>query len=205
MTDSPSEGRAGKGNQKGTTTILGKELPPLRSAGVQPEAVAMECGAAIGKGEMEKFVQSFQQSAKRWEVIVYPALFAFSVLAAYGFFLIYSLTSDMTMMARSMDPKMGEHMDIMSKSIVQLSEQVHIMSNQVQIMSSTMIDISEKLNTLPPMLNHIGNMDSSMLTMDSSMQDMRGSMKSMTGSMIKMEIGFLAFHPRRFPLRGLFQ
>jgi hypothetical protein len=70
----------------------------------------MECGAAIGSDTMERFVGSFEKSARRWELVVYPAMLAFVVLAAYGFFLVYSLTKDMHTLARSIDPMMSAHM-----------------------------------------------------------------------------------------------
>lgn len=52
---------------------------------------------------MDKFSRTFETSARRWELIVYPSLLAFIVLAAYGFYLIYTLTSDVNRLARSME------------------------------------------------------------------------------------------------------
>ena len=162
----------------------------------------MECGAAITPGKMEQFVSSFQQSTRRWEIIVYPAMFAFVILAGYGFFLIYSLTSDMSAMAHSMDSEMGEHMESMTKSIVTLSEQVQIMSGQIVIMARTMNEISGKLDTLPPMLQHVNIMansitnmkhslshiDKMMLRMDMSMTSMKTSISKMDKSIGSMDI-----------------
>jgi uncharacterized protein YoxC len=125
----------------------------------------VECGAAIGTGEMERFVQSFQQSAKRWEYVVYPALFAFSILAAYGFFLIYSLTSDMGTIARSMDSEMWAHMESMSQNMSELSD-------QFSIMTKTMTDVSEKLNTLEPMASSMNHMKNSIDGMNGSMRQL---------------------------------
>jgi len=102
--------------------------PPKKDIPIHVEAVTMECGAAISRGQMEQFVRSFQQSARRWEIVVYPAMFAFALLAAYGFFLIYSLTSDMTKMARSIDPDMGDHMRTMAHSIKAMSTQIELMA-----------------------------------------------------------------------------
>ena len=42
---------------------------------------------------MDRLSEAFESSARRWELIVYPSLFAFIILAAYGFFLVYSLAS----------------------------------------------------------------------------------------------------------------
>ena len=147
----------------------------------------MECGASIAPGQMEKFVSSFQQSTRRWEIIVYPAMFAFVVLAGYGFFLIYSLTSDMSAMAHSMDSEMGEHMESMTESILTLSEQVQIMSGQVIIMATTMKNISGKLDSLPPMLQHVNTMADSMIIIKQSLSHIDRMMVRMDLSMTSMD------------------
>lgn len=139
----------------------------------------MECGAAIGRSQMETFVKSFQQSARRWEVVVYPAMFAFIVLASYGFFLIYSLTSDMARIARSMDPNMGEHMQSMAIHMVKLSE-------QILVMSDTLNNISVKLDVMSPMLTHMHNMDLAMSNMDQAIEPMNPSIANMNLSIASM-------------------
>ena len=52
---------------------------------------------------LDKFSRTFEASARRWELVVYPSLLAFIVLAAYGFFLIYTLANDVGRMARSIE------------------------------------------------------------------------------------------------------
>ena len=39
---------------------------------------------------MDRLSAAFETSARRWELIVYPSLFAFVILAAYGFYLVFS-------------------------------------------------------------------------------------------------------------------
>jgi hypothetical protein len=171
-----------------TTTSQGPPGTEIPSSPPFPKTVQMmECGAAISRGQMEQFVSSFRQSTRRWEIIVYPAMFAFVVLAGYGFFLIYSLTGDMSSMARSMDPNMGEHMETMTVSITKLSEQIIIMSGQIQIMTRTMSDISVKLDTLPPMLQHMGVIDQSMGKMVYSLKHIDQMMVQMDQSMTRMD------------------
>lgn len=163
-------------------------LPPNQEIPIEKlETLTMECGAAISRGQMEQFVRSFQQSARRWEIIVYPALFAFAILAAYGFFLIYSLTGDMTKIARSIDPNMGEHMRSMSQSIKRLS-------TQIESMTGTMTEISAKLDTLPPMLQHMGYMEQAMIRMDGSITRMDKSIRSMDESMLRMDTATTAMN-----------
>ncbi len=154
------------------------------NAKTTPESIPINqitgCGAAISTGTMEQFVNSFQQSTRRWETIVYPALFAFVVLAGYGFFLIYSLTSDMDKMANSMDTNMEKHMETMSKSIVSISEQIILMTR-------TMNQISVKLNSLQPMLRYVSTMDESMADMTKSMLNMDKMITHMDLSIASMD------------------
>lgn len=150
----------------------------------QPPPATMNCGAAIGVGKMEEFVSSFQQSAKRWEIVVYPAMFAFTLLASYGFFLIYSLTSDMTQMATSMDPKMAENMEIMAKNVELMSYNMTILTQQVGEMNVTMQQLSGKLDVMPELLTHIGQLDQ-------SVEQMNTSVLLMTNSTQKMQVDMM--------------
>jgi hypothetical protein len=111
---------------------------------------------------MERFVACFERSARRWEIVIYPAMFAFIVLAAYGFFLVYSLTYDMQRMARSMDT-----------------------------MVVSMQEMSDKLDTMDPMLSRLGSMDSSMRAMTATNDAMRHHMTVMTDSVAR-PMGFLS-------------
>ncbi len=156
------------------------QIPPPTSLGDDKETTPevphipiqgptfMECGAALPGDSMERFLQSFERSTRRWELVVYPALFAFMVLAAYGFFLIYNLTYDMRVMANSIDPAMGQHMVILAENMEHLTENISIMTAQVQSMSTDMNDISAKMNslrTMEPILTHMQRMDASMQSM----------------------------------------
>jgi len=161
--NNPSDEKPEKPTTESETQESTAKVPPPRYT--KPPRT-MQCGAAISVDHMERFVESFQKSSQRWEIVVYPALFAFTLLAGYGFFLIYNLTSDMSTMAHSMDENMGEHMAEMTDSIGNLAK-------QIRIMSVTIYEISEKLNPLPNMSRHISKMDQ-------SMQNMRDSTDSMS-------------------------
>jgi len=145
------------------------------------QPVFMECGAAITPGQMERFVQNFEKSSRRWEVVVYPAMFAFVVLAGYGFFLIYSLSGNIAMMARSLDPNMGRHMGSMTASIQNLSE-------QIQHMSLTIDEMSVKLDSLPPMLGVMQTMNGSVLIMSESVGHMNSSVYTMSINVEQMRL-----------------
>lgn len=159
------------------------EFSPL-PAGTPPQITTMECGAAISRGEMERFVRSFQQSTRRWELIVYPAMFAFVVLAGYGFFLIYSLTRDIAIIARSMDHQMGSHMESMSEDIGTMAGNIRSLTEQIQAMRKSIDNIADKIESVPPMLTRLNNMDISIAHMDQSIR-----MMSITIDQIRMDVG----------------
>jgi hypothetical protein len=96
--------------------------------------------------ELEAQVRDQEQRSKRLQLIVYPSLLAFIVLAAYGFFLIANLTSDVSRLASSVhnmaitvDRDMGTiatkmvHMD---QHMVQMRDQMTTMNSYVELMTN---------------------------------------------------------------------
>ena len=84
---------------------------------------------------LERFVDSFERSAKRWEYIAYPSLVVMIVLLAYGFFLIYSLTYDIRVIAERFDPEMGVHMTELAESMQEMNRSVESMTVRISAMS----------------------------------------------------------------------
>ena len=95
--------------------------------------------ACMGES-LDKLSNAFMESARRWEMIVYPSMLAFIILAAYGFFLIYSLTKDvhyvvqdMHKITASMD-RMVVNMDVISKNMVVMTQTVDTQSASMREM-----------------------------------------------------------------------
>jgi hypothetical protein len=131
---------------------------------------------------MDRFVRVFETSARRWELIIYPAMLAFVVLAGYGFFLIYTLSKDINTMAQGMDPEMGKHLSHISESVIYLSENVRTMTRRVYHMSEsveTMADRMVSMEHLEPMLNSMQGMNYSMDAMNQNISSMNTSMDAM--------------------------
>jgi len=136
---------------------------------------------------MDRFVSVFEASARRWELIVYPAMLAFVVLAAYGFFLIYTLSKDIHSLAQGMDPEMGKHLSHISQSVIYLSENVRTMTRRVYHMSESVEEMSGKmdaLDNLDPMLASMRGMHDSIYNMNHSMQLM-----SLNTDVMRSEMG----------------
>jgi hypothetical protein len=129
---------------------------------------------AMSRG-MDKFARSFEASARRWELVVYPSLLAFIVLAAYGFFLIYTLTTDVSRLAHSIE--------IMVVSMDDVANDLHTVSGNVGQISSTMLmvanDVREESETMKEMLVKMENMNKSMGTMTVPIYHMRNDMSHM--------------------------
>lgn len=103
---------------------------------------------------MNELTSTFTASARRWEMIVYPSMFAFILLATYGFFLIYSLTNDVSKVANEMS-RIGNnmqdvvvHMDSVSKNMVVMTQTMHVQSATMQEMNSHVRNMSVSVNQM---------------------------------------------------------
>lgn len=89
---------------------------------------------------LDKLSTAFMESARRWEMIVYPSLVAFIILAAYGFFLIYSLTKDVHYVVQDMHKvtasmeKVVLNMEVVSKNMVIMTQTVDSQSASMREM-----------------------------------------------------------------------
>ena len=123
--------------------------------------------SAMGKS-LDQLAKAFMESARRWEMIVYPSMVAFIILAAYGFFLIYSLTKDVSLVVQDMHKitismeRVAVNMDAVSKNMV-------IMTQTVDSQSSSMKE----------MVYHIRGMNMSMNRMRHDMQSVSRPMNFM--------------------------
>lgn len=124
---------------------------------------------------IDRLSEAFETSARRWELIVYPSLFAFIILAAYGFFLVYSLAKDVHYLAVSVD----SNMTVLAGNMQSVSDNMGNMTSNIKVMSDHMAEINQKVGTLEPMLATIGSMDRSMESMTQSTYVMRNDISRM--------------------------
>jgi len=129
--------------------------PSKKPSGGQSSVIASDAA-------LERFAKSFEASARRWELIVYPSLFAFIILAAYGFFLIYSLTQDMHTLAVRMDPYMGDNMGAMADHMSVLSMNIESMSDRIDEMR---VDIGSMTDKVTEMTSYVSEMEKQMVAM----------------------------------------
>ena len=124
---------------------------------------------------MDRLSLAFESSARRWELIVYPSLFAFIILAAYGFYLIFSLAKDVHYLAISVDT----NMTVLASNMQTMSDDMGQMTANVRTMAVNLESISRNVSTLEPMLTNIDSMDDSMRALTNATYNMRDNMAIM--------------------------
>ena len=113
---------------------------------------------------LETLSSAFTASARRWEAIVYPSLFAFILLAAYGFYLIYNLTNDVS--------RVADNMEHIVSSMSEMSVNMEVVSHNMVMMTQT---LDSQSNSMQEMTFYIRNMDVSMRQMRYDISTMNNS------------------------------
>ena len=127
---------------------------------------------------------------QRLQLIVYTALFAFIVLAAYGYYLIFNLTHDvhslsndvrqMTRSVSQMTLSVNSNMEIISSNMVQMQKSTSVMADTV---AQTMPVMSENTQTMTQTAQNVSDridgMSTNMQTMSVGIIGMQRDMWSM--------------------------
>lgn len=130
---------------------------------------------------------------QRLQLIVYTALFAFIVLAAYGYYLIFNLThdvhslsNDVRQMARSVNQmtlSVTSNMEIISTNIVRMQKSTGTMADTV---AQTMPVMSDNTTTMTETARNVSQridgMSTNMSTMSAGIIGMQRDMWSMNQS-----------------------
>lgn len=138
------------------------------------------------ESELQEFEKKADATTRRLQILVYPAMIAFIILASFGFYLIYSLTSDVNRMAdtishmsSSIDENMGSisgTMNHMSGKMDSLADSTQTMSSNVGTMSTNVGSMTE--NTVE-MVNSIGGLRAATYDMAASTNNMQRDMWSL--------------------------
>jgi len=130
----------------------------------------------------DRLSEVFESSARRWELIIYPSLFAFIVLALYGFYLIYNLQRDVHYLAISVDT----NMTTLAGNMQSVSQNMGQLTTNVRAMTVSLDSIDRKVGTLEPMLANINSMDNSMRHMTQTTQSLNTAAHGMNSHMYRM-------------------
>lgn len=137
---------------------------------------------------LERLANTFDSSAKRWEMVVYPSLFAFVLLAGYGFFLIYRLTHDISTLSQSVTrmavivsdsmPKMTKDLKEMTSSMDNMTIDIAGMTTEIVSMSAQMTSLTPMSQNIQSMTHNIGNMNRSVYGLSRDMHGMNRTVSS---------------------------
>ena len=153
------------------TRTPSEALGALSGNGVQSEATDSQLNAFA----IDRLSQAFETSAKRWELIVYPSLFAFIILAAYGFYLVFSLAKDIHYLSISVD----SNMTVLASNMQSISDNMGQMSANVRSMAVGVDSMARDVSALEPMLTSMESMTQSMQHMTMTTATMRDDMSTM--------------------------
>ncbi len=130
---------------------------------------------------LERLANTFDNSARRWEMVVYPSLFAFVLLAGYGFFLIYRLTHDISTLSQSvtrMAVIVSDAMPRMSKDLNSMTGNMGGMTVEIESMSTQMDSLTPMSKNIQSMTHNIGSMNNSVYGMQRDMHGMNRTVSS---------------------------
>lgn len=148
----------------------------VKSAGYEGKGASEGLPAdALDAYGIDRLSRAFETSAKRWELIVYPSLFGFIILAAYGFYLVFSLAKDVHYLADSVD----SNMSILASNMQAVSDNMSQISANVRTMAVSVDSMSHDVSTLEPMLTSMEDMDKAIRSMTYTTANMRGDMAAM--------------------------
>ena len=146
------------------------------------DAIAKTDSSGSEISGMERLSTAFESSARRWELIVYPSLFAFIILAAYGFYLVYSLAKDVHYLAISVD----SHMTVLAGNMQSVSENMGQMTANIRTMTVSLDAIENNVETLKPIKANMDSMDDAMRSMTLATHSMSSTTRNMQYDMSRM-------------------
>ena len=129
--------------------------------------------------ELRTFENKSEDSDKNMRLIVYPAMFAFILLASYGFYLIQSLASDVNNMAGTMSKMAGSvdrNMESISDTMKDMNGDVGTLTSTIRGMSGDIANMSSNTKT---MVDSIGGMKAATYDMAASTNNMQRDMWSL--------------------------
>jgi hypothetical protein len=106
------------------------------------------------------YMERAAAALKTVRIVAYSGMVAFVILAAYGFFLIYQLTSDAHLMTIHMD-KMSRTMTDMRGSIISMDDTMRALDPMAQHMANMDVTMQYMANTVGLIQHATSNLDRS--------------------------------------------
>lgn len=135
------------------------------------------------ENELRELEKREESSTRRMQMLVYPAMVAFIILAAYGFYMVQSLTSDVARMASAIttiSSSVDNNMAVISNSTIEMSEK---MTNLVDSTESMTGRMGTLVNTTGQMSTNVGSMSQNVGMMRDATTNMAQSTNNMQQDM----------------------
>lgn len=139
---------------------------------------------------VDRFCNVFERASRRWEIIAYPSMFLILVMGVIGFYLIYTLSRDMRMVALRIDPDMNVHMAHLADSVGTLAERISSMthtidgmSQKIATMSSDMAVVAKKMDNMDHMVR-LQSIDAQMKQMNQTIDTQMAQINQSMGIMM---------------------
>jgi len=117
------------------------------------------------KKEIYELSKAMTLGIRKWEKLIYPMIVAFIILAAYGFYLIYNVTNDMSKMSKNV-AEMASTTAKMNESIVQVVTIMGIQMSKIDYrmggIHESMMEMEEGISSMSTDMVAISSMDASM-------------------------------------------
>lgn len=163
-----------------------------------PHSTQLRIAQPVQSSEgIERLAIAFERSARRWEMVAYPAMVLFTLLAAFGFYKIYSVSENMRVMVENLQPQMGQQMDKLTASMESLTANIAMMSRNIDAMQYRVAEmskdtkvISEEMKRLQTMDQNIAQMNQSVMAMTAHTDALRWNMATMNRS-IQRPLNFM--------------
>jgi len=145
-------------------------------------------GAAELRGEVYRppeyleYLEKATVAMRTVRLVVYAGMTGFVILAFYGFFLIYRLTTDVHSMVNE-SQKMTQQMQAMTRSMVNMNQNVTAMATDMGSMTS---DITRMNQTMDTMSNNVARMSQAVTLMQHSARNLDQNISPMMGTMNNM-------------------
>lgn len=143
---------------------------------------------------LERLANTFSESARRWELMVYPTMFAFILLASYGFFLIFHLTHDISVLSKSvteMASIVSDAMPKMTKDMRNMTGSMDHMTGNIDGMTGNLATMTDQMKALRPMNANLANMTDTMGSMNRSVYGMHRDVGNMNQTVSSGPMGMM--------------
>lgn len=138
------------------------------------------------ESELQEFEKKADATTRRLQILVYPAMLAFIILASFGFYLIYSLTYDVNRMADTIAHMSGSidgNLESISSTMGHMSGKMDSLAVSTEVMSTSVGTMSTNVGSMTDntveMVKSIGGLRAATYDMAASTNNMQRDMWSL--------------------------